>query len=50
LFFVLFFKLSTAGTDIINPAQSAWMITEDSFSFKFGIVEARVKMPKGDWI
>ena len=26
------------------------MVTEDSFSFTYGTVETRAKMPKGDWL
>ena len=36
--------------DIINPVASASITTEKSFSFTFGTVEIRAKMPKGDWI
>jgi beta-glucanase (GH16 family) len=40
----------TAGQEIINPIQSARIVTSDSFSFKYGYVEVRAKMPRGDWI
>jgi hypothetical protein len=39
-----------AGNEIINPAQSARMVSSDSFSFTYGTIEVRAKMPKGDWI
>lgn len=39
-----------AGEDIINPIQSARMRTINSFSFTYGTVEIRAKMPRGDWI
>lgn len=39
-----------AGDEIINPIQSARMVTSDSFSFTYGIVEVSAKMPKGDWL
>lgn len=39
-----------AGDDIIQPIQSARIHTKKSFSFTYGIVEVRAKMPKGDWI
>ncbi|XP_046456406.1 beta-1,3-glucan-binding protein-like [Daphnia pulex] len=39
-----------AGEEIINPIQSARMVTSDSFSFTYGTIEVRAKMPKGDWI
>jgi beta-glucanase (GH16 family) len=39
-----------ASAEIINPIQSARMVTSDSFSFTNGTIEIRAKMPKGDWI
>lgn len=39
-----------AGDEIINPIQSARIRTMQSFSFIYGIVEVRAKMPRGDWI
>ncbi|KAF0306960.1 Beta-1,3-glucan-binding protein [Amphibalanus amphitrite] len=36
--------------NILNPIMSAAMRTPLSFSFKYGRVEARAKMPAGDWI
>ena len=39
-----------AGEDIINPIQSARIRTINSFSFTYGTVEIRAKMPRGDWI
>lgn len=39
-----------AGAEIINPIQSARIITSKSFSFTYGTVEVRAKMPQGDWI
>lgn len=35
---------------IISPVQSAALRSVNSFSFKYGKVEVRAKMPKGDWI
>lgn len=32
------------------PLQSARVFTQHSFSFKFGIVEIRAKLPTGDWL
>ena len=50
----LIFKLDyfdrVAGDEIINPIQSARMVTSNSFSFTYGTIEVRAKMPKGDWI
>jgi len=40
----------TPRADIINPIQSARMVTKDTFSFTYGTVKVRAKMPKGDWI
>lgn len=36
--------------EIINPIRSARVDTQDSFSFKYGSVEIRAKMPEGDWL
>ncbi|CAG9799659.1 unnamed protein product [Chironomus riparius] len=35
---------------IINPIRSAKMDTRDSFSFKYGTMEIRAKLPAGDWL
>jgi beta-glucanase (GH16 family) len=34
----------------INPIRSARILTSSSFSFKYGTVEVRAKMPAGDWL
>ncbi|XP_069683866.1 beta-1,3-glucan-binding protein-like [Periplaneta americana] len=39
---------SSAGADIVQPIQSARI--SSSFSFKYGRVEVRAQMPRGDWI
>jgi len=39
-----------AGEDILNPITSARIRTINSFSFTYGTVEIRAKMPRGDWI
>lgn len=36
--------------NIINPIRSARISTMNSFSFKYGTLEIRAKMPAGDWI
>lgn len=36
--------------NIINPIRSARIRTLKSFSFKYGILEVRAKMPAGDWL
>lgn len=35
---------------IINPIQSARLRSSRGFNFKYGKVEVRAKMPKGDWL
>jgi len=45
-----FTSIRTSKEDIINPIQSARMRTINSFSFTYGTVEIRAKMPRGDWI
>lgn len=35
---------------IIHPIRSALVKTSESFSFKFGTLEIRAKMPAGDWL
>jgi hypothetical protein len=41
---------TSGGGRIINPIQSARMRTAESFSFKYGKVEIRAKLPRGDWL
>ena len=41
---------SSDGTHIINPIQSARIRTAETFNFKYGRVEVRAQLPKGDWI
>jgi len=38
------------GGNILNPVQSARIRTAESFNFKYGKVEIRAKMPRGDWL
>jgi len=38
------------GGNIINPIQSARIRTAQSFTFKYGRIEVRAKLPTGDWI
>lgn len=41
----------TASTYRVLPTvRSARLTTRDSFTFRYGIVEARVLVPEGDWI
>ncbi|XP_065557525.1 beta-1,3-glucan-binding protein-like isoform X1 [Artemia franciscana] len=39
-----------SGDEIINPIQSARLRSSISFSFTYGRVDVRAKMPMGDWI
>jgi len=41
---------SRAGVDIVKPLQGANLKTEGSFSFRYGRVEARVKLPLTPWV
>ncbi|KAK3908878.1 Beta-1,3-glucan-binding protein [Frankliniella fusca] len=41
---------SESGKDIVLPVQSARISTYDLFSFKYGRLEVRAKLPKGDWL
>jgi len=38
------------GGNVLNPIQSARIRTVNSFSFKYGRVEVRAKLPIGDWL
>jgi beta-glucanase (GH16 family) len=43
-------RIAGAGGNIINPIQSARLRTAQSFSFKYGHVKIRARLPRGDWI
>ena len=43
-------RVAGGGGNVINPIQSARIRTAQSFSTKYGRVEIRAKLPKGDWI
>ena len=43
-------RVAGGGGNVINPIQSARLRTAQSFSFKYGRVEIRAQLPKGDWI
>lgn len=47
-----FYGCERVGTpqSILNPIVSARLSTVNSFSFKYGRVEIRAKMPTGDWL
>lgn len=36
--------------NIINPTRSTRIDTRESFGFKYGEMEIRAKMPRGDWL
>jgi beta-glucanase (GH16 family) len=42
--------MSGAGGNILNPIMSARLRSVKSFAFKYGRLEIKAKMPKGDWI
>uniref|UniRef100_A0A182KD84 GH16 domain-containing protein n=1 Tax=Anopheles christyi TaxID=43041 RepID=A0A182KD84_9DIPT len=48
----MFFGCERVGTttNIINPIKSARVRTVDSFSFKYGTMEVRARIPTGDWL
>lgn len=43
-------RLSGGGGNVINPTTSARIRTAESFSFTYGRVEVRAKLPIGDWL
>jgi len=43
-------RIARAGGNIINPIQSARLRTAQSFSFRYGHLQIRAKLPKGDWL
>ncbi|KAJ1617453.1 concanavalin A-like lectin/glucanase domain-containing protein [Pavlovales sp. CCMP2436] len=44
------YRTSGAGGNMINPIQSAKLRTFESFNFKYGRMEVRAKLPRGDWL
>ena len=38
------------GNHYINPVMSGKLTTVNSFSMKYGRVEVKAKLPKGDWL
>ena len=40
----------SSGDNYINPVTSARIRTAESFSFTYGKVEVRAKLPRGDWL
>lgn len=43
-------RTSGAGGNVLNPIQSARLRTAETFNFRYGRVEARMQLPKGDWL
>ncbi|RZF33477.1 hypothetical protein LSTR_LSTR010133 [Laodelphax striatellus] len=43
-------KKERIGFTILPPVMSARLNTKDKFSFKYGIVEIRAKLPRGNWV
>jgi beta-glucanase (GH16 family) len=41
---------AAASGNVINPIQSARIRTAESFSFKYGRMEIKAQLPKGDWL
>lgn len=44
------FRTAGAGGNWLNPVKSASLRTAESFYFKYGKVEVRAQLPKGDWL
>ncbi|XP_066259304.1 beta-1,3-glucan-binding protein-like [Euwallacea similis] len=47
-----FYGCSRTGSDTnaLNPIKSARIRTVDSFTFKYGTIEVKAKLPSGDWL
>jgi beta-glucanase (GH16 family) len=43
-------RLAGGGGNPLNPIQSARLRTAETFQFRYGKVEIRAKLPKGDWL
>jgi hypothetical protein len=44
------YRMAGGGGNILNPVQSARLRSTTAFTLKYGRVEVRAQMPKGDWI
>jgi len=42
--------IQAGGDYIVNPVQSAKLVSQHKFTMDMGILEVRAKVPKGDWI
>lgn len=38
------------GNHYINPVMSGKLTTVNTFSFRYGRLEVKAKLPKGDWL
>lgn len=43
-------KREASGADILPPVATGKITTKNKFSFKFGRVEVKAKMPAGSWL
>ncbi len=43
-------RSAAASGNFLNPVRSARIRTAESFSFTYGKVEVRAKLPRGDWL
>jgi len=43
-------RSAAASGNVINPVRSARLRTVNSFQFKYGRVEVKAQLPKGDWL
>ncbi|XP_075224691.1 beta-1,3-glucan-binding protein-like [Lycorma delicatula] len=44
------FMKRTVGKNILPPVVSGRLSTQNSFSFLYGVVEVKAKLPHGDWV
>jgi hypothetical protein len=44
------FRESGGGGNFLNPIKSAAVRTAESFTFKYGRVEVKARLPQGDWL
>lgn len=44
------FRQAGGGGNYLNPVKSARIRTVESFTFTYGKVEVRAKLPRGDWL
>jgi beta-glucanase (GH16 family) len=43
-------RVAGAGGNYLNPITSARLRTAEHFSFRYGRIEVRAKLPRGDWL